>query len=250
MVPSLGGLLFERLGRKRTFRLAAAIVLANALGIVGLSGVAPPEKHVEKETNDDVQKESLIASSKRLISNRDVLAVTASTFMIHAVVGVIKPLAMVVLDTEFGQGIVKRSFSTSIATAAFFVSAPVSGYLSDHMSRSHLVALSLLIMFGSSALFALRHLGIGIFYVGLALLGVALGMQKSSSQSLLADLVDKHELGDYSMIYALSDVADSLGLIVGPILGLWLAQVFSKSVGVLAIGALCLLIAPVVWRIQ
>ena len=68
-------------------------------------------------------------------------------------------------------------------------------------------------MSGSAGFFALRHLGIWAFYVCVGLLGVSMGMQKSSSQSLLADLVDKHELGEYS-----------------PIVGIWLAQVFTKNV--------------------
>ena len=178
------------------------------------------------------------------------MAVSASTLVIHAVVGVIKPLSQVVLDTEFGIAMVKRSFIISIATLAYFIAAPVSGWLSDHMSRSYLVALSLVLMSGSSVFFALRHLGIWAFYICVALLGVAMGVQKSSSQSLLADIVDRHDIGEYSMVYALSDVADSLGLILGPIVGLWLSQVFSHNVGVLTMGALCLLLAPVVMRIQ
>ena len=253
--PLIGGLLFERMGRRKTFRLAAGILLANALGMIGLMGVSPPEKNnvqnmQQQEKKRVTQEESLFASTKKLLTNHDILAVSASTLVIHAVVGVIKPLSQVVLDTEFGIAMVKRSFIISIATLAYFIAAPVSGWLSDHMSRSYLVALSLVLMSGSSVFFALRHLGIWAFYICVALLGVAMGVQKSSSQSLLADIVDRHDIGEYSMVYALSDVADSLGLILGPIVGLWLSQVFSHNVGVLTMGALCLLLAPVVMRIQ
>ena len=253
--PLIGGLLFERMGRRKTFRLAAGILLANALGMIGLMGVSPPEKNnvqnmQQQEKKRVTQDESLFASTTKLLTNHDILAVSASTLVIHAVVGVIKPLSQVVLDTEFGIAMVKRSFIISIATLAYFIAAPVSGWLSDHMSRSYLVALSLVLMSGSSVFFALRHLGIWAFYICVALLGVAMGVQKSSSQSLLADIVDRHDIGEYSMVYALSDVADSLGLILGPIVGLWLSQVFSHSVGVLTMGALCLLLAPVVMRIQ
>ena len=253
--PLIGGLLFERMGRRKTFRLAAGILLANALGMIGLMGVSPPDKNnvqnmQQQEKKRVTQEESLFASTKKLLTNHDILAVSASTLVIHAVVGVIKPLSQVVLDTEFGIAMVKRSFIISIATLAYFIAAPVSGWLSDHMSRSYLVALSLVLMSGSSVFFALRHLGIWAFYICVALLGVAMGVQKSSSQSLLADIVDRHDIGEYSMVYALSDVADSLGLILGPIVGLWLSQVFSHNVGVLTMGALCLLLAPVVMRIQ
>jgi len=252
--PLIGGLLFQRLGRRRTFRLAAGIVLANAAAMMGLMGLAPPERTEPRVDGDSSSEEkankSLASSSRRLLTNHDILAVTASTFIIHAVVGVIKPISQVVLDTEFGMDIVHRSFVISIATLAYLVTAPFSGVLSDRMSKPRLVTLSLLLMSASSAFFALRHLGIWAFYICVGLLGVAMGLQKSSSQSLLADLVDKHKLGEYSMVYALSDVADSLGLIIGPVVGLWLSQIFSHNVGVLTIGALCLILAPSVLRIK
>ena len=44
--PLIGGLLFERLGRINTFRLAASIVLANAVAMIGLMGLVPPVKAV------------------------------------------------------------------------------------------------------------------------------------------------------------------------------------------------------------
>jgi DHA1 family solute carrier family 18 vesicular amine transporter 1/2 len=250
--PLIGGLLFERLGRKNTFRFAAGMLLANAIGMVMLIGVgvAPVTsskggaRDRDSVNTKDKEKVSLAKSSKQLLRNFDILAVTLSTFVIHAVVGVIKPISQVVLDEEFGVTMVKRSFIISIATLAYFISAPISGVLSDRMPRSILVAISLFLMAASSVFFALRNLGLWAFYISIALLGIAMGVQKSSSQSLLADLVDKHEIGDYSMVYALSDVADSLGLIVGPLVGLGLSQIYGPSVGVMSIGMLCLLLTP------
>jgi MFS family permease len=77
-----------------------------------------------------------------------------------------------------------------------------------------------------------------------------LGIQKSSSQSLLADIVDRDGIGEYSTVYALSDIADSIGLIIGPVVGLYLSHVFSPSVGVASMGIFCLLLTPAVLRIQ
>ena len=249
--PLIGGLLFEKLGRVKTFRLAAAVVLANALAMMGFMWFAPPERHVE--TNNDQKgkgTDSLVTSSKRLLFNHDILVVTLSTFIIHAVVGVIKPVSQVVLDEEFGVPMVRRSFIISIATLAYFVAAPISGWFSDHMSRAKLLCLSLILMAGSSVSFSLRHLGIWAFYICVALLGVSLGIQKSSSQSLLADIVDRDGIGEYSTVYALSDIADSIGLIIGPVVGLYLSHVFSPSVGVASMGIFCLLLTPAVLRIQ
>lgn len=253
--PLIGGLLFERLGRKKTFRLAAAIVLMNALAQLGLMYLAPPDRVISGKQNEKQVKNesfrSIMLSIRKLLCNKDILATTASTLVIHAVVGVIKPLSQIVLDKEFGVTMVKRSFIISIATVTYFISTPISGWLSDRTSRSRLVGSSLLIMSASAAFFALRtYLGISAFYISVGLLGIAMGISMSSGHSLLADLVDKHELGQYSMAYALSDVSDSLGLILGPIIGLYLSEVYGASVGVVAIGSLCVLLAPVVFSIE
>jgi DHA1 family solute carrier family 18 vesicular amine transporter 1/2 len=253
--PLIGGLLFEKVGRKRTFRFAAAAVMANAVGQLLLMGIAPPERHKASEhgnTNNKNNKKSTTAPSsgrQRLVRNRDVLAVLASTMAVHAVVGVIKPLSQVILDREFGIGMVGRSFVVTIATLTYFISTPVSGWLSDRMPRSRLIAMSLVVMALSSAFFALRGLGLWAFNVSIGLLGLSMGMAGSAGQALLADLVDRHELGEYSMVFALSDMADSLGLIVGPIVGLYLSQVFGASVGPGVMGIMCLLLAPIVLRI-
>ena len=256
--PLIGGLLFERLGRKQTFRLAAMIVLANAFAQLILMSYAPPERHISADAdkqggqNEKNGKETtFLASSRLLLTNRDILAVAASTFAIHAVVGVIKPLSQVVLDREFGVSMVHRSLIISIATVTYFVSTPVSGWFSDHMSRPHLVALSLALMTLSAVCFALRSsFGMLSFNVSIGLLGTSMGVAGSSSQSLLADLVDHNNIGSYSMAYALSDVADSLGLVVGPIVGLFLSQHFGASSGVLSVATLCILLTPITLRIK
>jgi len=51
------------------------------------------------------------------------------------------------------------------------------------------------------------------------------------------------------MAFALSDMADSLGFILGPIIGLAVSQKFGASAGVGVLGASCLLLAPSVLRI-
>lgn len=288
--PLIGGLAFERLGRVRTFRVAAGILGANALGMVGLMGWGSGSRWGWASEEDVVQgvvvttttatnaKErsvrSLLENTKALLANRDVLAVSLATLTIHAAVGVIKPISQVVLDEEFGVTMVNRSFIISIATVAYFLITPIAGYSCDASygtddetsrvaRRSNLVAWSLLLMFGSCGFFGLRYwMGIWAFYISVGLLGVALGLFKCSSSSLLADLVDRHRArklnngalgsegeGEYSMVYALADVSDSLGLIVGPIAGLYLSQLYGPSVGVIAIGSLSLMLAPILMKI-
>ena len=76
----------------------------------------------------------------------------------------------------------------------------IGGLLIQRLGRRRTFQLAAAIVLAtSSGFFALRHLGIWAFYVCVGLLGVAMGVQKSSSQSLLVDLVDKHELGELQL---------------------------------------------------
>ena len=149
------------------------------------------------------------------------------------------------------MAIVQRSLVITVATAAYLIGTPVAGYMSDRMSRPKLVGVSLLLAGLSTLAFALRGIfGIAMFHLCMGCLGLSLAWNGSVAQALLADLVDRHRLGNYSMAFALADMADSLGSIIGPILGLGVSQVMDPSSGVGLMGCLCLLVAPLVFAIK
>jgi MFS family permease len=101
----------------------------------------------------------------------------------------------------------------------------------------------------SSVVLTLRSFGLGAVLVCCCLIGTGCAFANAAGQALLADLVDRHKLGGYGMAFALSDMADSLGFILGPIIGLAVSQKFGASAGVGVLGASCLLLAPSVLRI-
>jgi DHA1 family solute carrier family 18 vesicular amine transporter 1/2 len=269
--PLIGGLLFQKLGRKKTFQCAAIFVMMNAIAQLFVMILAPPTstpkiekqgKQNKKTTTNNEGVSSLPSGSRSrsrwmslLQNNPDILIVAASTLAIHSVVGVIKPLSQVVLDKEFGISMIGRSLIISIATVTYFISTPIAGYWSDRISKSKLVATSLLLMFMASVFFGLS-LNFGILWpmnIGVGLIGTSMGVAGAASQALLADIVDRggdsnSDHGEYSMVFALSDVADSLGLILGPIIGLYLSQRFGSSVGPAVMGILCLSLVPMVLR--
>ena len=249
--PLIGGWLFHKLGRHKTFSLAGILVLANAAAQVALMVLAPPAKMLQDSKNKKEAITTVFGSFRTMFANREVLAVAGAIFAVHAVVGVVKPLSQVVLEREFGMAIVQRSLVITVATAAYLIGTPIAGYMSDRMSRPRLVGISLMLAGLSTLAFALRGIfGIAMFSLCMGCLGLSLAWNGSVAQALLADLVDRHELGNYSMAFALADMADSLGLIIGPILGLGVSQVMGPSSGVLLMGSLCLLVTPFVFAIK
>jgi len=251
--PLVGGLLFHRMGRKKTFQLAAAVVLANAGAQLALMTLAPATKHA-KEVRDtgsiELEKKK---SFRTLLVNRDVRAVVAATVLVNAVVGFIKPVSQVILDKEFHIEMVARSCIITIATATYLLGTPLAGKLGERVPRAKLLTASLVAMSLATVFLSLARVGGGrlwLFNVCVGLIGIGLAFSGSVGQALMADLVDRHDLGHYSLAFALTDMADSLGLIVGPILGLAITQRFGASVGALFLGGCCLLLIPAVLRIQ
>ena len=259
--PLLGGALFAAWGRQTTFRLAASVVLLNAvLQFFFLEGgetktlqqsTAPSRS--DRLTNK-APKSSEWAAMRRLLQNPDIVVVATSILVIHAVLGVMKPLSQVVLAREFGVEVVGRSLVISIATVTYMLSTPLSGRLSDvRFSRSSMVVAGLALMSVSAVFFGLRSVwGMPALYASVALLGTALGVSSSASQALLADLVDRQKdgSGDYSMAFALSDMADSIGMILGPVAGLAISQSFGPTCGVASIAAGCVVLLPLVAGIK
>lgn len=121
--------------------------------------------------------------------------------------------------------IVARSLVISIATVTYLISTPVAGWLSDHIPRAKLVSGSLCLMAMATMLIALRHTGLWAVYVCCGMVGTSCALNGAVAQALLADIVDRHKLGSYGMVYALSDMADSLGFILGPTIGVAVMQV-------------------------
>jgi MFS family permease len=206
---------------------------------------------------------------RRLLHNPDIMIVAASILVIHAVLGVMKPLSQVVLANEYEMTVFGRSLVISIATVTYMISTPLAGRYSDVLdARASMVVLGLALMSTSAVFFGLRSIfGLPALYMSVALLGSALGVSSSASQALLADLVDQqneqgggsgssssssssHRGEDYSMAFALSDMADSIGMIIGPVLGLAISQRFGATCGVGSIAVGCLVLLPLVAKIQ
>tara|TARA_B100000524_G_C23526623_1_gene326158 strand:+ start:31 stop:318 length:288 start_codon:yes stop_codon:yes gene_type:complete len=73
----------------------------------------------------------------------------------------------------------------------------------------------------------------------------------SVSHGLLADLVDRHGKGSYSMVFALADMADSLGYIIGPICGVALTSATgSRTAALFIMGLAVAALIPKVWRLE
>lgn len=272
--PLIGGALYAAWGRQRTFLLAGSIVLLNALAQFlfldqneAIHTTTRTRKTTKKLTTFAQQSSSSSewAAMTRLLHNPQILVVAASILAIHAVLGVMKPISQVVLAREFGVDVWERSLVISIATVTYMLSTPLAGRLSDVLpSRSSMVVLGLALMSLSAVFFGLRVVGgLPALYMSVALLGTALGVSSSASQALLADLVDRQDnhgssnrhgggtgsSGDYSMAFALSDMADSIGMIVGPVLGLAMSQSYGPTMGVASIALGCLVLIPFVARV-
>jgi MFS transporter, DHA1 family, solute carrier family 18 (vesicular amine transporter), member 1/2 len=268
--PLIGGALFEAVGRRQAFRLAGCVVLVNAVAQTlllprAVAGAAGAKTAMggggggTGRTNDTNQKDisstatnASWSSLRKLLGNRDVLLVAGAILAAHAVIGAYKPMVQMISDREFGLGVFHRSLVISIATVTFFITTPIAGRISDNIPRrSRLVSVGLMLTVLTVFFFSLRsYCGFWALCVSVACLGASMGVSGSASQALLADLVDRHDLGEYSLAFALADMADSIGLIAGPIVGLTISQLLgSPSAGLCVVAMMSLLLIPAVMRI-
>jgi DHA1 family solute carrier family 18 vesicular amine transporter 1/2 len=180
--PLVGGLLFQRMGRRATFHLAGAFVLANALAQVLLMASCPPTflKHQDKKSS------VALSSIFKLLSNADVLAVAASTVAVNGVLGMLKPLSQLILDREFQMGVVARSLVISVATVTYVGTTPIAGILSDSVPRARLLSLSLVLMALSTLALALRCLGFWTIIVACGLVGSSAAFRQVCVSSVVS----------------------------------------------------------------
>jgi DHA1 family solute carrier family 18 vesicular amine transporter 1/2 len=111
--PLIGGLLFDRIGRRRTFEVAGLVVLANAvvqavLMLVTANAQAPQQVAEDKQGSKqreskpkphrdagEVSSVNSVGAYRQLLGNGKVLALVWASVAINAVLGLLKPISQV-----------------------------------------------------------------------------------------------------------------------------------------------------------
>lgn len=250
--PVLGGLGYERVGRRGTFYIVASLVGLTALAHISLHVGAPAPASARALRREAAARRAqravpLSAQVLELVRNREVAIVLLGMLATYAAGGLYDSSFAAHLADSFGMGAARASTIFAIEPVAYLGTlALLARLVPGRQGKARLSAVGLALVGLSLPLLTLGG-RVGSVFASLVLHGAGYGAKDAVGHGLLADLVDEHRLGSYAMAFALADATDSLGYIVGPLAGAALSRQFAsggRTPGLVVFGALALLMVP------
>ena len=244
--PVLGGLMLEGIGRRATFYAAASLVLLNGLATTLLLNSATPQQ--ELEARPPPSTESPIRQLISLVKHKHVAIVAAGILVQYAAGGLFDSLFGIHLKEAFGIGPARASLIFSLEPLtyliAMFVLAPRMSFASKPKYSAIGVALTAL----SLPCLTAGYRRDSVTWATI-LHGIGYGFKDVASHGLLAEMVDKYNVGSYAMAFSLADVADSIGYVVGPPLGSALCAALGRTRGLAVFALGMALLLPAIARL-
>jgi DHA2 family multidrug resistance protein-like MFS transporter len=258
--PVLGGLLYGSLGRRATFYAAASLVLLNSLVVWRLpipshvaavavtaatsataaTAAAPPVPTSTRRSGRESATQQLLS----LVSERDVAIVAAGVIAILAAGGLFDTIYGLQLSGTHGVGPARASVIFALEPLCYMLSLWLLAPLGRHTPKPVIASLGLGLVGLSLPVLVMGDRLVSVL-AALIIHGIGYGFKDLVGNSLLADLVDRRAVGSYEMVFALADMADSIGYILGPICGVALCRALrSRALGLLVFGLGCVALMP------
>ena len=244
--PVLGGMLYEAFGRRATFYAAAALVVLNALWhtLQALWRPAPLLSAPSEAQSAEPPRVQL----RQLLRTRDVAIAASGILAVYAAGGLYDACFGLHLAERFGFGAARTSLTFAVEPLSYLVLmaclSPLASGHHPYWSKSRLSALGLALTGLSLPLLTLGGRMSGVL-ASTVVHGAGYACKDVVGHGLLADLVDEHRVGTYAMTFALADVADSAGYILGPMVGLALCRALrSRTAALFLFGVACAALAP------
>jgi MFS transporter, DHA1 family, multidrug resistance protein len=211
--PSIGGVLAHIFGYRTTFFITAGMLLIGGLMV----------QFFVKETFQPSKNKATLSGIWQLARSGTILPLLVTTCLIYAATQTAQPMVSLFMAQLGGER--TAAFSSGIAFALMgliaAVSSVVAGRLIGRVSARKILIVACL---GTCLLYVLPMLSANatqlIIFIGL--LGLFQGSAVTSTTSILGISVPIVQQG---MAYGLSQSANSLGIILGPIIGGSAAQI-------------------------
>lgn len=228
--PVVGGGLLEWGGYQLPFMVAGALVVVDlALQLALLRD--PPRQPGEP------------AHLVTLLRDRGVIAAALVVLVVAAGWGLVEPLLPDYLRREAGAGAATIGLLFTISTLVNGLCAPLIGNAADRFGQWPTMFFGLALM---AVTLPLLGLSASVMWAGaaLVLVNVSYGFGMNPSLSELADAVDRRGSTAYGAVYAIYNVAFSVGMIGSNLLGGVLAGAMSflAALGVISVAILILLL--------
>jgi MFS transporter, DHA1 family, solute carrier family 18 (vesicular amine transporter), member 1/2 len=211
----VGGMLFEWGGYKLPFLLVSCFILLDGFARIFLLEDPPKSADV-----NDV--------GMKIFRDRIVLKIFGVVLFGASAISILEPILPIYLEEHLGANSVHIGILFGITTLAYGIVSPLAGWLSDRCGTFSLMMSGLLILAVSLPLVILPN---SLILEGavLFLVGAAASFVLTPTLPELANSVDRLGGGAYATAFAVFNMAYSVGMIIGPIIGGGLADVFSIS---------------------
>lgn len=222
----IGGFLSDIGGYMMPFVVVTGLIILDGLAFAFF--VKVPRKLIEEKAN-------IID----LLCNRKVLMISAIILIANGVLSLIEPILPIFLEKSFNASSTSIGLLFGVATLAHGISAPISGNLADRYGNFPVMLVGLaaiaivlpLLVISNTMLFE----GIAMFLVG-----ISVAAALSPTLSAIASVVDQQESKSYAVAYAVFDIFYGMAMLLGPIAGGILADMFGLKLSVFVVSSVLL----------
>jgi len=217
---TFGGVLASILGNASPFFVVTMLLLLDAVLITSDTR----QEVRETAPKDDVEQPALGEKKSEwqqmvvLFNDPNIACINVLLFVGNCGMTLLQPtLPLYVHNSlgyaQFGQGMVWGAM-----TLTYLVSRPASGCLAEKLTKSVVITCGVsfltcgLLIIGSVPL-------LWVVLAGTSCIGVGVAFITTPCMPLLADVVELQGGSGYGVVYSMADVATSLGMIMGPLIG-------------------------------
>lgn len=226
--PAIGGFLYEFGGFAAPFLFCAGFAIINFLAIVWLA--EPNHDHIE-DTSDHVSRAQenadentpLMTNKKRpvtmiaLLKNWRILSCVLCVIVSASVFSGIEPALPIHLQNEFdASASTIGMLFVAMVIPAFL--APVIGHLSDKVGRQAISASGMIMMAVISPLVSIHYNSIYCIIPPLMIFGLSSPVTLTPILPEMGETVTEMGSDAYAQVYALYNMAYSIGMFVGPVI--------------------------------
>lgn len=220
--PPIAGHLSDRLGPRAPFLLAAGLALLDAAARVLL-------------LRDEVKPEGTRLGYRALVGNAVVRVFSGAMALGAGLFALLESTLPLHLDASFRMSASEIGNVFAVVAATHMVTSPLMGRLSDRVGRRKVLAAGLLMALVLVPLTGFLTARWAVV-AAMAGLGVTASFVLSPASPALADAVEAMGSQSYASVFTLLNVAYSVGMILGPLLGSAAVTVFGVRGAFLASG--------------
>ncbi|RIA99672.1 major facilitator superfamily domain-containing protein [Glomus cerebriforme] len=252
--PLIGGIFYQYWGYVAPFGFCAVLALC---GFLVISLIVEPldlpstqivdENSIINDDLDDVNQEFSAQSPSiwSLISDWNIINVCFAIIVVASVLAGLEPILPIYLRNEFDADASQIGLIfIAIAIPAFL--SPAVGYISYFIGQRKTCGIGLILLGISTPLISLPN---KLLLVALPLLffGTTYAIVTTPTLPLLAHYVTQKGGGAYGQIYALWNMAYSIGMFVGPVIAGLLFEAFEFKNTLIIFGVSAIAITPLIF---